>query len=107
MANVIFDFDGTLADTFYIGVAGIRKLAPNGNVPSDEEIEKLRGLSARQVMKALKISWFQVPRMVYFGRKEVNLKIDEVKTFDGMSDTLRALHNSGHKLFIISSNSTK
>ncbi|HTH71905.1 MAG TPA: HAD-IA family hydrolase [Candidatus Pristimantibacillus sp.] len=107
MANIIFDFDGTLADTFHIAVSGVRKLALNGRVPTDEEIEELRNLSALEVMKALHVSWLQVPKLVYFGRKEVTSKIAGVTTFKGMADTLRKLQDDGHRLFIISSNSTK
>ncbi len=107
MANILFDFDGTLADTFYLAVGVFRKLAPPGRVTDDAEVERLRGLSAREVVKVLGVSWWRLPRLLYQGRKEITLHIHEVQTFAGMDEVLKALHDDGHKLYVLSSNSTK
>ena len=62
----IFDSDGTLADTLTIAISVFRELAPNGHAADDDEIERLRGLSAREVAKALSIPWWRIPRLVYY-----------------------------------------
>src|SRR6266508_5314605 len=105
--TLIFDFDGTLADTLTIAISVFRELAPNGHAADDDEIERLRGLSAREVAKALSIPWWRIPRLVYYGRKAVTMQIDSVKTFPGMPLVLRQLHEQGYRLLILSSNSTK
>jgi phosphoglycolate phosphatase len=107
MANVIFDFDGTLADTLHVAVEVFRKLAPPERDTGDKEIERLRGLSATKVIKELGIPWWRLPRLLYEGRKEMTSHIEQVETFPGMRNVLQTLHDRGHKLFVLSSNSTK
>ncbi len=105
--TLIFDFDGTIADTLHVAIAAFRKLAADEHATDDKEIERLRGMSARAVIKTLGIKWWRLPSLVYEGRKAVTEQIDHIKTFPGMAQVLRQLHDSGWKLFVLSSNSTK
>jgi len=106
MANIIFDFDGTLADTLHIAIDVFRRITPEDDVEDDKKIEELRGLSAVEVIKHLGISWWRVPRLLYLGRKEMTAHIGEAKTFPGMAEVLQKLQKE-HRLFILSSNSAK
>lgn len=107
MANVIFDFDGTLADTLHIAIDVFRRITPEDDVEDDKKIEELRGLPALEVIKHLGIPWWRVPRLLILGRKEMTAHIGEAGTFPGMVEVLRKLHDAKHRLFILSSNSTR
>ncbi len=104
---LIFDFDGTIADTLHVAIDAFRRLASDKHATDDQEIERLRGMSARAVIKALGIPWWRLPSLLYEGRKAVTQQIDTIGTYPGMPQALRQLHQQGHRLFILSSNSTK
>src|SRR5688572_16722304 len=107
MANVIFDFDGTLADTLHIAIDLFRKFAPKDHPTDDAEIERLRGMSASEVIKNLGIPWWRLPYFVYQGRKAVKEQMGNVQAIDGIEPVVHRLHQQKHKLFILSSNSTE
>ena len=59
---IIFDFDGTLADTWDWLADEVVSGAPSlgYRAVSREELESLRSLSTRQVFKKLGISWWRM-----------------------------------------------
>ncbi len=110
MSTLIFDFDGTIADTFFIAVAVFRKLsrrAGSKRATDDEEVEILRGLPAREAIKRVGVHWWQLPYILYEARKAVRQQIGEVKAIDGVKPVIQKLHADGHKLYVVSSNSEK
>ena len=60
--TVIFDFDGTLADTFAVLIEITNELAPEfGYQPVDkQQITQLQGLSSREIVKIAGISRWQI-----------------------------------------------
>ena len=60
---VIFDFDGTLADTFPWFLQVVNTLADAHKFKRVEahEVETLRGYDARMVIKHLGIRWWKMP----------------------------------------------
>lgn len=104
---VLFDLDGTLADTFpwfseaINGAArryGFRQVAPG-------ERETLRGLSAREVMRSLAIPAWKVPLVAAHLRRRMTREIDAIHLFPGVDAILAELHESGTALGLVSSNS--
>ena len=107
MSVLLFDFDGTIADSFFIAKDVFRKLA-RGRHPTDEaEIEVLRGLTARQVVKRVGAKWWQLPYIAYYTRKQMKTRLGEVQSFKGMAEVLAELHKQGHVMYVASSNSAK
>ena len=66
--TVIFDFDGTIADSLELVIEIFRTLVPGHDDASDEQIEALRNLSVRHIADTLGVPMWKVPFLVYRGR---------------------------------------
>jgi phosphoglycolate phosphatase len=104
---IIFDFDGTLADSFQwfaraINLAAakfkIRQVAPN-------EFEMLRGLNAKAILKHLHVPFWKIPRLGNYMRTLMNQEIGQIHLFPGIEKMLQVLKKQGAVLGLVSSNS--
>jgi phosphoglycolate phosphatase-like HAD superfamily hydrolase len=104
---MIFDFDGTIGDTFRQGLEILNKMAPEfGYRPlAGEDVEKARGMTTRQLMKYLGISNRKLPSIASRGIRELRTRIGEVQPIPGVPEALRALQAQGRRLGIVTSNS--
>ncbi|BAU08070.1 carotenoid oxygenase [Fischerella thermalis CCMEE 5273] len=104
---VIFDFDGTIADTVDALVSIANRLAKEfGYVQiTPEELALLRNLTSREIINYSGISVFKIPFLVKKIKGELKSKIPELKPIPGMKEALINLKNAGHRLGIITSNS--
>jgi phosphoglycolate phosphatase-like HAD superfamily hydrolase len=103
MSAIIFDFDGTIADSFdYI----VGFLAAEAKLPplTADQRQELRGMSMTAIGRHLGHSWLGLVRMFFRGRRLMAGNIQHVHPFEGMPDVIRKLHAEGHELFIVSSN---
>jgi phosphoglycolate phosphatase len=107
VANVIFDFDGTLADTLGLTIHIFENLVHGGKPLSPEEIERLRGMSMIHIGAELKILPWKVPFLLARGRAKMRRRMRDVQVFAGMPEVVKQLHADGHALYILSSNSTQ
>jgi phosphoglycolate phosphatase len=107
MANIIFDFDGTIADSFGLAVHIYEQLLRSGELLPKEEIQRLRGMSMLHLALELKIAPWRVPFLLARGRTIMRRNIDSVEAFAGMPELIRELNADGHKLYIMSSNSVQ
>ena len=107
--TIIFDFDGTLADTFNLFKIIVNKLAPKYKYSSmnDSQIESMRGLGAKAVLKVLNLSWIKTPFWVFDAKREMSKHIADIKTFDELPNVLKELKNKYYKLGILTSNDLK
>jgi len=103
---LIFDFDGTIADTPIYLVTIMNKLAERYGYKTVEphEHEILRGMSARQVARHLNISFFKLPLLVRRFRQEVRREIDALQPVRGMIALITRLRQKGYNMAIVSSN---
>lgn len=106
MAAIIFDFDGTLADSFDVLVRAFYEVNKHSQQISEEIITELRGKSLPAILKKLDISWWQAPFLLVRGRRAMAKHIDRVRPFKGIPEVVKALDASHNKLFIMSTNST-
>jgi phosphoglycolate phosphatase len=104
---VVFDSDGTLADTLPWVASAFNKLATqHGFSPVTEaDHKKLRTLSTRHLLQHFKIPLWKIPAIVAGVRKLMAKHIDEFSLFDGVTESLQQLHRNGITLGIVSSNS--
>jgi len=107
ITTLIFDFDGTLADTRDIAVNELRRVKGDTYPIDAAAIEKLRGMTAREVFKALDIHWWELPRIAIMGRKAVREQIDTVAAYPGIAKALQRLKDLNITMIIASSNSNR
>jgi len=102
----IFDFDGTLADSYPWFSRNLNQAAEKfkfRKVRHDEQAS-LRKLHARQILKFLKISRWKLPRIINYMRKSMSRDIDGIELFEGVRELLWFLSDAGIKTGIVSSN---
>lgn len=104
---VIFDFDGTLADSFPWFVGIVNQVADKYRFKriADHEIDTLRSYDAKHLMRRLDVSWWKMPLIARHVRSRMAQDIDRISLFEGVSDVLRHLSRSGVTLAVVSSNS--
>jgi phosphoglycolate phosphatase-like HAD superfamily hydrolase len=104
--TIIFDFDGTIADSFTIVVSIIQEMMHRSQKLTPEEIIGLKHMHLLEVAKKEHLPVWRIPFMVIRGRRMMNSRIGEVRLFDGMGIVIKELYDSGYELFIVSSNSS-
>jgi phosphoglycolate phosphatase len=105
MSYLIFDFDGTIANSFEVAEQIFYELTGQEPVTDKHFIAHLRRQPLLKAAKEMHISPAQLPRLLIKGRAIMRTRMNQVKAFPGIAPVLRDLHDSGNKLFIISSNS--
>ncbi|NJL53623.1 MAG: HAD-IA family hydrolase [Hydrococcus sp. SU_1_0] len=103
---IIFDFDGTIADTYQAVVDITNNLSSEfGYKPLDEEtLVLLKNLSSKDIVKQSEISFFKLPFLVKRIQIELGKKIEYLEPIPGMSEVLQELKEQNYVLGIITSN---
>lgn len=101
---IIFDFDGTIADSFPAVLDIFHLLTRTSAVP-DSDIKRLRGMTLIQIAKDFRIPLYSVPFLLFRGRAMMRKRMAEVELVGGVEQIIRDLSKT-HKLFILSSNSS-
>lgn len=104
---LIFDFDGTLANTLEKGIGIFNDLAPEYGLKTVtlEEVKELRKLNTRALLSQLGISRLLAVKLGAHIRKVLHQQMDEVEMIQGMKDAVLELHKAGYQLGVLSSNS--
>ena len=106
---LIFDFDGTIADTFhYLLRIGNRlseefhfkKIAP-------DEVEDMKDMNVQEIIHHLKIPLLKVPMIVAKAKKELHKEIESVQPIQDLKEILLKIKSLGIKMGIFTSNSSK
>ena len=106
MAAIIFDMDGTIADSFDY-VADFMASESGKGALGPEAKEALRGLSMVGMARHLGFKWWQGPLLFFRGRSRMKHAIKDLQSFSGIPELIRKLHAEGHELFIVSTNSVR
>ena len=104
--TIIFDFDGTLADTFehlldvidaYSGDFGVE-------LADKKMLDELRQLSARELFKKFHIPFFLIPFIVNKIQKSMGERIDDIYPFYDVVDAIKKVRNK-YNIGLLSTNS--
>lgn len=107
MPTIIFDFDGTIADTLSVVIRIANKFADHygyNKIPLSD-LPKLREKKPSAVLRHLGISIFKLPIVARKIRFEMNKEIVNLKTAVDLKDTLVHLKENGCILGILTTNS--
>jgi phosphoglycolate phosphatase len=107
MATYIFDFDGTIADSFSLACRILRNHAHDlgCNQLTLTELSQLKEMHAREVLKYLGVPFWRIPSFVRKIRSITYEHVDEVHVFPEWMTVLKTLSCNQHQIGLISSNS--
>jgi phosphoglycolate phosphatase len=106
---ILLDFDGTLADTFDLFVAGLRRYERwlDYRVPTGDDAENLRNKSVDEIVAALGVRRYRVPLLAFLIRRNMRLHPFPIRLFPGLSPVLKRWADQDCFLGIVSSNSSR
>lgn len=104
---VIFDFDGTLADSKLVLVSAWNLLANKYNFKEMklEELDAMKKLSIKERSKLLKLPLYKLPVILPQFFQLYRQSIKDIRSFNGIKEMLNGLEKKGYKIAVISSNS--
>jgi HAD superfamily hydrolase (TIGR01509 family) len=104
---IIFDFDGTLADTIDVLLSITNRLSAELGFKSatKEELAQLSNLTSWQLLRYSGISIFKFPLLIRTLKAELRNEIPHIQLFSGIKEVLLELKKRGFILGIITSNS--
>lgn len=106
---LIFDFDGTLADTLGEGVKIYNAMAAeHGLRPvTEDEIPMLRSLNTSDFLSYLGIAKYRVPKLLLHGTQRLKQSIATLPMFDNLGSVLPELRKTSEHFGILTSNSVE
>jgi len=106
---VIFDFDGTLANTFpvfhEVFGAVIDRYALRR--PGEADVHWLRTQPTSEILRWLGVPMWQLPSIMRFARSRMQARASEIALFPGIDVLLQALISSDTRIAIVSSNAER
>jgi len=104
---LLFDFDGTIADSRKIAHGILNDMSKEfgfRHLP-EEHLENARNMGTREFIRHLGISTWRVPSIARRGLELLHERMDLVNPIEGMPEVLAKLHDRGHRIGILTSNS--
>lgn len=104
---IIFDFDGTLADSAKWFTAELNPVARRFGFRqvTEAEVDMLRGFGTREIMKYMRVPAWKLPALAAHLQKRMGEDAEMIQLFPGAKPLLRKLACTGIRLGIVSSNS--
>jgi phosphoglycolate phosphatase len=106
--TLVFDFDGTIADTLGETRLIFNRIAPDYGIRqvAEHELDHLRHLSLKDLLDHLKIPKRRVPALISRGTSMMRGNITQLRLIDGMPEVLVELRRHVHSFGILTSNAT-
>lgn len=105
MKAVIFDFDGTIADSLPGIVNLYESVRKKRHKHTTADIEKMRNLSMYQIALAMDIPKWKILVLALRGRRLFRKHMRTIRVYPGMAELIAELKSKGLTLFVVSANS--
>lgn len=107
--TIIFDFDGTIADTLEEARRIFNEIAPERGIRqiAPEEMEQFRHFTIQQFIEELKIPKMKVPYFIARGTLEMRRSIAKLSLIDGMEAVLPVLRSRVERFGVLTSNNVE
>lgn len=107
ISALLFDFDGTIADTLDLAMAIGKKVADEFGLRqlTNKEIIRFRNGGLREAVRDLKIPLRKIPSMILRIRQEIHDNIELMRPINGIDAVLKELRPRCKSLGIVTSNS--
>ncbi|HNP19383.1 MAG TPA: HAD-IA family hydrolase [Fulvivirga sp.] len=105
--TLIFDFDGTIADTLDLGHKIANSLSGKfkfKKINGKEELDYYRNMSTQEAIKAVGVSYLKLPFVAAAFKKRLAQNIDQLNPIDGIPEVIKELAKH-YDLGILTSNS--
>lgn len=102
---VLWDFDGTLADSLAVSLSILNQLADKYRFKPVTDPHSVRKMTVRKFMKEHKIGFLKLPRVTRAFQHAMRSEIENVKLYPGIVRVLKQTHDAGLRHAILSSNS--
>jgi len=106
--SLVFDFDGTIADTLGETLRIYNQLAPEHGLRKvdESEVEELRHMSLIELLEHVQIPKRKVPSLISKGTKIMRSNITELPLIKGMREMIQELRPRADNFGILTSNSS-
>ncbi len=107
--TIIFDFDGTIANTMDIAMEIYNNVAPefHCNQADPKDKEKLRSKTGQELIKLAGISYLRLPFLILRVQKELHHRMADIQPITGILEALKEIKKAKFDLGILTSNSIK
>ena len=109
MPYLLFDFDGTLVDSFHVLMEKFDLLADEFNFRkiSRDEINALRDLTSKELITFLQIPLYKIPSVLLSARNHMRSEMQRLPPFANLPKMLQVLHDRNIPMGILTSNSAE
>lgn len=107
MKTILFDFDGTIADTLEAVLRIGNQLAPEfGYQPATaDQIKQFRSLHSREIIGKSQIALWKLPFILRRILQELNQEVEQLSLVPQMQETILELTDLNYSLAIVTTNS--
>ena len=104
---IIFDFDGTLADSQAVFISVYNQIAIKNRYKQiqPENLESLRAMPLKERCQYLKVPLYKIPFLAADFLRGYKKALPELTLFAGMEQVLEILKEKGYQIAVLSSNS--
>ena len=104
---LLFDFDGTIADSFLLGLSIVNELSARYGFPAftQETLNEWRGLPALTILKNLHIPFYKLPLFIHDIKKSMHAKLSELRPIEGIQAVLHDFKARNIPMALLTSNS--
>lgn len=105
--HILFDFDGTLVDSFECVMKKALLLAEEFSLKKipEQELDRLRDLSSLDIIKLFNVSLYKLPALIGKMREHIRQEVPNLPPVAGIVDVLQRLYAEKFTLGILTSNS--